>query len=282
MRTPRAQVPAMDPSGIHSGTATVALRPRNADLDSRLDPDQLLRALRGHTIGVMVYGSYARQTATVQSDIDLLQLVPHSPRSYAVGPINVTAYLPVHLKLMAFRGSLFVRHLITEGVLLKDDQSVLRRILDAYRPPSEYSSHLAEIGAAARALHLPQHQLEGHSQALARLGIYLVRTAAYIRCLDRGSITFDLEEVCRLLPVPGLDHVFAMRSRLDCLTLADLAVIRQCVDLLVPDQPVFAAKSVEGLAISLSSDFPRASGLIAAVMAGDGPIDYAAEPSILF
>src|SRR6266516_788528 len=86
-------------------------------------------ALTGESLAVMLYGSRARGRPRLDSDVDVLQLVPSRPGSYSVGRVNVAAYTPAHLMLLARRGSLFVRHLRDEGILLEDPKGVLARIL---------------------------------------------------------------------------------------------------------------------------------------------------------
>ena len=47
--------------------------------------------------------------------------------------INVTVYTVAHLTDMAMRGSLFVRHLIDEGIVLSDPHNLVSNALEAYR-----------------------------------------------------------------------------------------------------------------------------------------------------
>ena len=78
--------------------------------------------LRGHTLASMLYGSHARGDARPDSDVDLLQLVPQSPRSYLVGSATVVAYTPAQLRMMSLQGSLFAWHLRTEGLIFRIPQ----------------------------------------------------------------------------------------------------------------------------------------------------------------
>jgi len=66
-----------------------------------------LATLEGRSLAVMLFGSHARGDAGPASDIDLLQVVPHSPHSYETGGVSVVAYTVNQLRDMAAAGSLF-------------------------------------------------------------------------------------------------------------------------------------------------------------------------------
>ena len=99
---------------------------------------QVLYELGEHQQGLVLYGSRARGTSRSDSDIDVLQIVEENPRSYAVDSMNVTSYTAAHLTTMASRGSLFVRHLIDEGIVLCDPDGLVAAALGAYRQPLSY------------------------------------------------------------------------------------------------------------------------------------------------
>src|SRR5438477_358219 len=86
--------------------------------DVAFSMDEVWFALSGPSLAVMLYGSRARGVSRPDSDVDVLQLVRDRPRSYSVGRANVAAYTPDHLAALAERGSLFVRHLRDDGVVL--------------------------------------------------------------------------------------------------------------------------------------------------------------------
>ena len=52
----------------------------------------VLSELGEEKCGVVLYGSRARGSFREDSDVDVLQLVEESPRSYSVGSMNVTVY----------------------------------------------------------------------------------------------------------------------------------------------------------------------------------------------
>src|SRR4051794_4931060 len=62
--------------------------------------EAIAEAVRPDGIATMLYGSYARGDSTPDSDIDVLELVASTPRSYSRGRVNVSQYLPAHLRRM--------------------------------------------------------------------------------------------------------------------------------------------------------------------------------------
>jgi hypothetical protein len=176
---------------------------------------------------------------------------------------------------MAAQGSLFILHLMTEGQLVADEYGVLRGALGAYQHPQDYSKQKHELAAAASALGVGHQDFELYGQALGRLGIYLVRTAAYIWTIEVGAMTFDTNEVTELLQSPRLTEVMAARHRRS-FNKDDLLLIKDCFYELVPRGLDFPVPSLEALAVSVSSSFPHAGALLANVLAGRRQIDYAA------
>ena len=107
--------------------------------------------LSGPSIAVMLYGSQARGERP-DSDVDVLQVVEDRGRVYSVGEVNVSAYRAAHFRELASRGSLFVRHLRDEGVVLSDPDRVLQQILSEYLEPASYGALRAELAVVVSAL----------------------------------------------------------------------------------------------------------------------------------
>ena len=237
--------------------------------------DEVARALQGPALAVMVYGSQARGSADAASDVDVLQVVSHSSGSYKVGRVAVTAYTPAHLHAMAKNGSLFVRHLREEGVLLFDNGEVLARALAAYERPHNYVSLIAELRAAAEALAVGCSEFEQYQQAMGRLGIYLLRSALYVEAETSGSPTFDVDLAAKALGYHSLGEVLALRRSV-LLSPEDARRIRSAV--LSHFSITVHETSLANLAVKWARTRPHASALIAQVLSSADELDYAGLP----
>lgn len=225
-------------------------------------------------LGLMLYGSVARGTADSGSDIDVLELVTGPAFSYAVGKANVTQYEVSHLRSLAEQGSLFVLHLRTEGLVLKDPTGVLQRTLDAYVRPRTYSHIWRQIQDASAALDPAATDFDSHVPSLARLGIYLLRTSVYVRNIEVGEPTFNLAAIDWLNADPELSTALAMR-RQDAFSIGDVELLRRQLGRFLPDVNCNPYPSIEALAVAKAAQ-PDLAALFTAVLQGDDGVDYSA------
>lgn len=229
-----------------------------------------------NVLATMLYGSYARGTADANSDIDVLQLVRRAPRSFSRAQINVTQYLPVHIRRMAASGSLFVLHLLREGSVLCDEKGLLCEALAEYRAPTSYASLRAELLAAAASLDTSAEDFERYVLALARLGVYLVRTSAYMLCAEQGRAAFDAGAIASALCDPTLPPLLAMRRfPTRDFTRAHVKVLRAGLERLLGARVENPFGSVQRLSMHLEGH-PYAEALLIQVISGFPAIDYAA------
>jgi hypothetical protein len=230
-----------------------------------------LDALQGTSHAVMLYGSHARGRARTDSDIDVLQIVPRRPRSYSQGPVNVTAYTSEHLAELASRGSLFVRHLSTEGRILQDTSGTMERILDAYRPPRDYTALRKETAVALHALRENDFP-DGNAVGAVRLARYLTRTALYIAGAEDDVRSFDIEDLTHHVGAPQMCPLLrrAEPQDLDPLVAHGLSLLgNPSAD---PDMP----RSLTAITIWSLDRYPTAASLLECLLAGEAAVDYSA------
>jgi predicted nucleotidyltransferase len=235
--------------------------------DDELSIEVIKSALSGHSLAVMLYGSRARRTARPDSDVDVLQLVSDNPRSYSSGRVNVTAYTPEHLTLLGIRGSLFVRHLKDEGIVIDDRDGVLGGVLSAYREPLDYASlkrDLAIIFAAINTVGAADYE-----RGILRLITYSFRTAVYVRSAESGRLCFDMDEACR--EYGDSDLLVLLREHRPVpakeLALAGLELLQLEIPEDMPDD-------FSSIAIWARDSAPMAATLLEAVIAGKSEISY--------
>jgi hypothetical protein len=224
-------------------------------------------ALTGPSLAIMLYGSRARGVARADSDVDVLQLVPNRPRSYSAGQVNVAAYTPAHLMLLAKRGSLFVRHLRDEGIVLQDLDGLLADILAAYRQPKGYERLKNELAVVFAATSVAD--ADDFSAGLLRLTVYAARSALYIHAAESGKLTFDVERASDDCGVPQLPKLLRSGRRKDARLLSSIGL-----RLIGVPTPAGTPTDLPSLAVWSRDSFPLAARLLEAVIAGEARIDY--------
>ncbi|MFJ1959015.1 hypothetical protein ACIOGT_39245 [Streptomyces microflavus] len=224
-------------------------------------------ALSGESLALLLYGSRARGAPRIDSDVDVLQLVSENPRTYSHGRVNVAAYTPDHLSLLARRGSLFVRHLRDEGLIIDDPLGSLAHILNAYKPPANYDRLKREM---AIVLSIPwATDAHDYKKGVLRAVCYASRTALYIKGAESGKLTFDAKQASVNSGVPDLAHLLRVASPAQAKEISCLGF-----HLLETSPPVDISMDIPSLALWAQDAHPMAFRLLEAVVAGASEIKY--------
>lgn len=257
------------------GVAAGTVRSSSQAPPGSLTDTELLSAVHGPALAVMLYGSQARGTATTDSDIDVLQLVDSHARPYISDGCNVTQYTDRHLLRMAESGSLFILHLRTDGRILCDPRKRLEHILDRYNRPRSYMRLRRDLALAASALDLSVLDARDHIQSLARLGVYLLRTLIYIECDEVGEPNFDMGRILTKLSDPTLCSALSLRKKKSTeYCLSDIALLTSALERRLGTRIKNSTGSIAALAID-SGNNPYVESLLASVLSDDAEIDYA-------
>jgi hypothetical protein len=142
---------------------------------------QLGEVLRGESLALMLFGSQARGDDGDLSDTDILQLAPSLGKSYRAGRFTVSVYTPASLEVAAAAGSLFVLHLLTDGIVLDDRLRILSRCLGRYVRPPSYEPFFEELRGAANLLNVSNGFYREHWERCNSLALFLLRSALYGR-----------------------------------------------------------------------------------------------------
>lgn len=158
---------------------------------------QVSEVLRGESLAIMLFGSQARGDGGDLSDTDVLQLSQTSGKSYRAGRFTVSVYTPASLEIAADAGSLFVLHLITDGIILDDHFGILSRCLGRYSRPN-YEKFFDELRVAANLLNISEGFYREHWQQCNSLALFLLRSALYARTAARDHPLFSIPVIAEV------------------------------------------------------------------------------------
>jgi hypothetical protein len=113
---------------------------------------------------------------------------------------------------MARQGSLYVAHLVTEAIPLRDPENLLGQLRAAYQP-APFSHFVTEVGWAAQHLTDSPNLFATRPLKYQRLALHLARTFIYAAAQSRGVTTFSVNEIWQHFesewgqPLPRAEHM---------------------------------------------------------------------------
>ena len=132
------------------------------------------------------------------SDLDILILKAGRARTTRHGIYNVSTYSPRQLKVMGGYGSLFVRHLLEDGVIYEDPDGALQKVLQHYRRPDSYAHFKAELEATLPLFDISEADFRQHPRRWLSIAIFCLRSLIYIRADEQDVLHFSLRELLRI------------------------------------------------------------------------------------
>jgi hypothetical protein len=228
--------------------------------------------LRNRQAPTMLFGSYARRAAGSASDIDVLQL-SDSSSAYTLGSISVTIYREKDLSAMAARGSLFVLHLLTEGIILQDENGTLATVLEKWHAPPSYEPLFMALREVSGALDVEESVFRDNPNGFTGLAVFLTRTELYGRCAAAGNPRFDFEAAARDCDVSEVTTVIA-QCRTSAPSWTSFCELREMLRarLYIPCSNQHG--SLEALVVHLDARTPTGAALVLRVLQGASSIAY--------
>jgi hypothetical protein len=152
---------------------------------------------------LMLYGSYARGDFNAESDIDVLRVAEaHTFKEDLDEGITVHTYALADLLCMADQGSLFVLHLLQEGVPLQRAHKVMSALREAYRQPRSYVlAARRRFERAIRLLDVDEPLFEVAPQEFVATAYFLCRSLLYAHHADAGPFSFSLPTLAKASPI---------------------------------------------------------------------------------
>ena len=172
---------------------------------------EIFSAMRGSTNAVMLFGSVARGESDQDSDVDVLQVVDKAFPPYKTRNLSFSVYSFASLSKMATEGSLFIRHLIEEGVVLRDDERRLSRSLGRYIEPENYEKYLKDLTAAAGFLDVSADFYKKKWTGLNSLALHILRSALYVQCAEAGQPLFSMRSVAERYEDSRIERAYTMK-----------------------------------------------------------------------
>jgi hypothetical protein len=133
-------------------------------------------------------------------------------KPYRRGRMSISVYDRRTLEGMAIRGNLFVLHLRTEGIILRDPAGALLSCLDAYVAPDNYEPQRATLRELANLLDVSIVEYTSSWHAYGSLALYVLRSALYADAAERGQPMFSMSAVLKLLSLEYIAPILHLKE----------------------------------------------------------------------
>jgi hypothetical protein len=173
---------------------------------------EILGTIEDTQAPLMLFGSYARKDSTDESDIDVLEVTKVRLPPYKRGRINVSPYTVHTLSYLCSHGSLFVLHLLNDGIIIRDRDRRLADTLRKYISPRDYRYYRTQLRGAVPLLDCSAEFYSRKWRQLHRIAIFLLRSSCFAELAERGTPLFAMKAVARVLRDDRIEKAYFLKS----------------------------------------------------------------------
>lgn len=225
--------------------------------------------------GLMLFGSAARGDMNANSDVDVLVVLKGKSRTIRNGKFNISFYSRNHLASMAELGSLFVRHLIDDGIVIDDSEGVIADCLTKYNRPKDYSHFRAELQAVLPLLDVTEMEFESRSKSWLDVAVFCLRSEVYIRADEHSELCFSLAKLEKNTGWEDVHLVRIARSVDQERRWGVFKDVRNALERCLKGQAINPYGTVEAYATNVFDEHPLVLSLALRIILGANvPINY--------
>jgi len=155
---------------------------------------------------IVLFGSYARNDYSEESDIDILLLSSKYYPPLQVGKFSVSTYSKSKLLEFANKGSLFVLHLIKEAKIL-EGENILEILNQEYSMP-DFAKLEAELLNSCKLLQVDNKEFLKYSTNIIGVQKFILRSILYSQNVRNGNEIFNIQKVLTQLDLTKLGYIF--------------------------------------------------------------------------
>lgn len=161
-------------------------------------------------LGLLVYGSRARQDNSNDSDLDLLALVERKTNGVTRDLVSVTCYTSSQLRTGI--GTLFGAHLHTDGKIIYDPEGTLSKLVHNMGEvdPQKLLNRIYRLSCV---LDVSDEELQNHLAGLTREARFLLRSALYCEAIQAGEPCFSVAEIAERKKDKSLRDLLSSRPK---------------------------------------------------------------------